>query len=370
MARRSFRSAAALALLFLNISVPVAAWAHDAGTSETPARASKPEGFAPEAWQVDSLATGDLNKDGLPDAALIVSFEGGPNGVDQRRLIVALKKREGGYEKAVESDKAVVLACGPSGGIPSVEIKKNVLVVQHYCGSRTRYAYTHKYQLRNGQWILIGYTANSQDTIDPDKDQTIDVNTMTGELSSSWLNNHKTVRERILELWAAPISSDEPSPSDWGAPAVRLTNASSKSGCAATLQAVHSKKKLFVKAQLDGDKHPTAGDVCLVDANGHVIPSESSRATVYGYIVNTYDLSAQPFRDLISKQGSNGNQEPILRLSVDVKSYQGGAQKLSTKCKSQPGAIFLSKNKGAPELKDVDLRDGDPVHPFLHYEAL
>lgn len=355
--------------LLLSCGAVGAVGAHD-GAPDIPVRASKPEGFAPEPWRIDSLATGDLNKDGLSDAAMILSIDGGANGTAQRKVVIALKRKDGGYEKSQESDKATVLACGPSGGIPSLEIKKGVLIVNHYCGARARYEYYHKYQLRNGQWILIGYTASTYDTIEPGKKQVIDVNTMTGQVSSTCVSGSKTLREHLLELWAAPLTSDEPSPSDWGAPCVRLSASSSPGSPVATLQAVHSNKKLFVKAQLDGDKHLTAEDVCLIDSFGHVIPPESSRATIYGYIVNSYDLNSRPLKELISKQETNGNQEPILRLSVDVKPHVAGCQKLSTHGKKEPGAIFLSKNKGAPEFKDVDVRDGDPVHPFLHYESM
>lgn len=367
MPKRSLLYAMAGAML-LSASSSICSYAHDGTVPEIPARANKPDGFAIEPWRVESMSTGDLNKDGLADAALILTIEAnGGGGVAQRKLVVALKKKDGGYEKSVESDKALVLSCGPSGGIPSLEIKKGVVIVFHYCGSRTRYEYYHKYQLRKGQWILIGYTASTYDTIDPDSQQTIDVNTMTGDVSYTCVTGKKTVKERVLELWAAPISADEPSPSDWGAPAVRLSGSDAQGSPTATLQAVHSNKRLFIKAQLDGDKQLTASDVCLIDARGHVIPPESSRATIYGYIINSYELHSGPLKDLISKQ-SSGSNEAVLRLSVDVKSHTNGS--LSTKGKKNPGAIFLSKNKGAPELKDVDVRDGDPVHPFLGSESM
>ncbi|MDZ4838134.1 MAG: hypothetical protein SGJ27_30495 [Candidatus Melainabacteria bacterium] len=361
----------------LNVSAIAPSRALENSLPEIPSKVSKLEGFAPEPWRVLSSATGDLNKDGLPDAALIVACNGnsgGPGsigaGVAQRKLVVALKKKDGGYEKSAESDKATGPGVGPSAGIPSVEIKKGVLFVNHSCVAKSRYEYYHKYQLRKGQWILIGYTASTGDTKDLNDHQTIDVNTMTGEISSTCLSGNTTVKERLLELWAAPIVSDEPSPSDWGAPAVKLCGSTAKGAPSATLQAVHSAKKLFVKAQLDGDKHLTAEDVCLIDSRGHVIPPESSRATIYGYVVNSYDLAVHPLKELISKQESNGHPEPVLRLSVAVKSRSAGNQKLTTQGKKLPGAIFLSKNKGAPELKDVDVRAGDPVHPFLQYESM
>jgi hypothetical protein len=332
-----------------------------------PARVTKPSAFAVEPWKVDSVSLGDLNKDGAADAALIVSIEGDGLAAAHRKLIIALKKGKG-YEKVVESDKATMLGCGPSGGVPSVEIKKGVVIVNHYCGSRERYEYWHKYQIRNGQFILIGYTAASNDSLDPASKQRVDVNTMTGEISANYSSAKGSVNERILELWAAPIEGEEPSPSDWGAPAVHVSAMDDRGKVSATLQAVHSKKKLFVKAQLDDDHPLTSGEVCLVDAKGNVLPTDSSRATIYGYRVNTYDLNSGLLKDMLAKD--SGNDEHLLRLSVTVKPHAGSVNKLTTCGKKRPGAIFLSKNKGAPELKDVDIRDGDQIHPFFKYDDI
>lgn len=328
---------------------------------EIPARAVKPEAFAVEPWKVDSLATGDLNRDGKPDAAIIVSVGEGM-AADARKLIVALYKKDG-YEKVIESDKATMLGCGPSGSTPTVQIHRGTVIVGHYCGARERYEYLHKYQLRNGRWILIGYTASAYDTLDLDSKQYVDVNTLTGEVSSNRSSGKGSVSERLLELWAAPISTDEPSPSDWGAPAVRLASDDKKS--VVTLQAVHSRNKLFIKAQLENEKALSGDHVRLTDGKGHVIQPDTSRSTIYGYVVNSYDFSSNPLKELIA---GNANDEHVLRLSVNVKTSDGVA--LTTEGKKRPGAIFLSKSKGAPDLKDVDVRDGDPVHPFFTYQEL
>jgi len=346
----------------LNFSL--SAQAAELVATEIPSKVSKPSAFAVDPWHVDSIAAGDLNKDGTPDAALIVSI--GDGGVpSQRKLIVALKKN-GSYEKVVESDKACALACGPSGAVPTVQINKGVVVVEHYCGARERYEYLHKYQFRNGRFILIGYTASSYDSLDPDSTKSLDLNTMTGEVSSSCTSSKGTVNERLKELWAAPITGDEPTPSDWGAPAVHISGVDDKGKVSATLQAVHSKRRLFVKAQLDDDRPLTSGEVCLVDGKGNVIPPDSSRATIYGYRVNTYDLNAGQLKDMIGK--NHPGDEHLLRLSVTVKPHAGSKLQLTTSGKKRPGVIFLSRNQGAPELKDVDVREGDPVHPFFHYD--
>lgn len=363
MPKRNLQFALAAAFCGL-LCVPTAAGAAGDSAPPIPAKASKPSGFAVEPWVVDSISTGDLNKDGASDVAMILSIdaEGGMTAA-HRKLVVALKKGKG-YEKVVESDKSTMLGFGPSGAIPQVEIKKGVLIVNHYGGSRERYEYWHKYQIRNGRFILIGFTAASNDALDPSSHQRLDVNTMTGEISTNCASSKGTVSERLLELWAAPVTGEEPSPSDWGAPAVHISSADGQAKIAATLQAVHSKRKLFVKAQLDDETPLTSGEICLVDVQGSIIPPESSRATIYGYRVNTYDLQNGLLKDLISKDSVGGDQH-ILRLSVTVKPHAASKSKLTTSGRKRPGAIFLSKNKAAPDLMEVNVRDDDPVHPFF-----
>ncbi|MBX3075248.1 hypothetical protein KF913_15070 [Candidatus Obscuribacterales bacterium] len=340
-------------------------FAVEEGAPPIPGKASKPAGFVTEPWVVDSEAVGDLNKDGRPDVAMILSIDAqGGMSAAHRKLIVALK-RGNTFEKVLESDKTTMLGFGPSGGLPQVEIKKGVLIVHHYGGSRERYEYWHKYQIRDGRFVLIGFTAASNDALDPSSHQKVDVNTMTGEISSNCASSKGMVSERLLELWAAPIKGDEPSPSDWGAPAVHVKTVDEKGKVSATLQAVHSARKLFVKAQLDDETPLTSGEICLVDEKGRIIPPDSSRATIYGYRVNTYDLQSGLLKELISKDGS-GDQH-ILRLSVTVKPHAASQSKLSTSIKKKTGAIFLSKTKGAPDLLEVDVRDGDPIHPFFTY---
>jgi hypothetical protein len=333
-----------------------------------PNKAAKPSGFLSEPWVIDSRAVGDLNKDGRQDVAMILSInaQGGMSAA-HRKLVVALK-RGNGYEKVIDTDKATMLGFGPSGAVPQVEIKRGVLIVNHYGGSRERYEYRHKYQIRNGRFVLIGFTAESNDALDASSHQRLDVNTMTGEVSSNRASSKGAVTERLLELWAAPIAGDEPSPSDWGAPAVHVSSADSKGKISATLQAVHSSKKLFVKAQLDDETPLTSGEICLVDARGTIISPDSSRATIYGYRINTYDLQSGLLKELTTQDKSSDQQ--ILRLSVSLKPHVASKSTLSTTVKKTTGAIFLSKTKGAPDLLDVDVRNDDPIHPFFTYSEI
>ncbi len=333
--------------------------AHD---TAIPVKVHKPDSFAVAPWVINSSSQGDLNKDGLADVALIISRDGNGSYPENRKLIVALKRKDGSFEKVVDNESATALMCGPSGGIPQVEIKKGVLTVSHYCGSRERYEYWHKYQLRNEQWLLIGYTAKSYDSLQPDDQKSLDLNTMTGEVSCSYNHNKKSKHERILELWASPISMDEPSPSDWGAPAVRLQVAG-KPSPVVTIQAVHSKKQLFVKTQMEGGTL-VAGDITLSDAKGNPISPDYSRTTIYGYIVSAYDLKNGHLHELLTKIPSDQSDEPLLRLTVSVKNAEAPSGKLSTggKC---AGAIFLSRHHGAPQIQDIDMRNGDWIHPFI-----
>lgn len=330
-----------------------------------PSKVRKPDEFAVKPWQIDSSADGDLNKDGKPDAALIVSRSADGSTVE-RKLILALQRKNGFFEKVAESDTATALGCGPSGGIPEVQIKKGVVIVHHYCGSRQRYEYWHKYQLRDSRWMLIGYTANTYDTATTESHQAIDVNLLTGQVSASYTSGNKSGKDRFVEIWASAIDGQEPSPSDWCPHTVVVTPPGKIECQPATLQAVHSKDKLFVKAQMEGTKSRNRLDINLLDAKGKVIPAESARTTVYGYVLNSYDLNKAPLKELVEKSRVADSDEPELRLSVVVKPQDtAGGCKMSTGGK-QSGAIFLSKNRGALELKHINMQDGDPVHPFLY----
>ena len=77
------------------------------------------EGFVPTGWLLNAKAEGDLNRDGLPDAALVVQMNDPRNLVSSewdpedrynsnpRMLVLAFARKEGGFELAAK-DHALI----------------------------------------------------------------------------------------------------------------------------------------------------------------------------------------------------------------------------------------------------------------------
>jgi hypothetical protein len=325
-----------------------------------PASASKATGFVPKGWQIDSVAEGDLNRDGRKDCALVLSNQ----DASDRRLIIALAQGDGLLHKSDESQKAVALQCGPSAGIPQVEIRNNILHVEHYCGSRWRDETEHKYQLRNGQWCLIGYTDAGYDSLSPvHANQKIDVNFLTGEVEASLSDGKKGNHERFFEVRSPLIESAEVELTDWTAPAVWLK--SSSRGCPiVSIQSVHNSNNLFLRTQLQGSDDLSDKEIQLFDSKGQLIPPSSEKKTQYGYVLSEYDMRG-PQLSTEAARAKESPAESLLRLTVSITPTSSGCQKKFATSIKGAGGIFLTTVAGPPRLADVDVRDGDQAHPFL-----
>ena len=142
-------------------------WAAQARADVFSLKALPPEGkslsdFIPKGWTVEDQVSGDLNGDGISDIAaiLVQAKPDGPEDELQRALIVLL----GGSDK----DKFVpdgannqFLQCKGCGGIKEMEgigIKKGVLVVDQWMGSREFAIETWRlrYDPRTKRLLLIG----------------------------------------------------------------------------------------------------------------------------------------------------------------------------------------------------------------------
>jgi hypothetical protein len=117
------------------------------------------------------IARGDLNKDGMEDLALALyhkqekepSENTDVDNIPARKLLILFGAGEG-YVGAIATSKA--LLCKDCGGIygdpfAGLEISNHVLTIYHYGGSAWRWSYTHKFQNRSGNFVLIGRTKES-----------------------------------------------------------------------------------------------------------------------------------------------------------------------------------------------------------------
>ncbi len=329
-----------------------------------PAKAKTPRELAPKPWRIESSAIGDLNKDGRPDAALIVS-SGAEGANAQRKLIIAFKRKDGLFEKIIENDTATISG-GTAAASPQVSIKKGVVSLSQSWGGRQHHESTHKYQYRDGHWMLIGYTITSAEETDPAGRRSLDINLLTGDVSASVGTGTGAQHERFRELWAARIDGAEPTPSDWCPHTVQMPIPGSEDHKIVTLQAVHSNSKLFIRAQVEGGKPLGAGDVIMTDAEGNKIAPESSRATIYGYLINEYDLTQGPLKDAVGKFNTASSNEKLFRANITVHPRADGKKLTMSTGGKRPAAIFLSERKGAVELKDIDMRQGSLLHPLIN----
>ena len=281
--------------------------------------------------------------------------------------MIALRGADGLYRKSAEARNAVLVECGPSGGIPSVAIKNGVVIVSHYCGSRERSLTDHKYQLRDGQWILIGFTGESYDANADHVGQKVDVNLLTGDVEGRlWTGKENETRAKFLEVRSPLVNSKEPEVTEWTAPAAWL-NTKTKDCPIVSVQSIHNKDTIFVRMQLQESYKLSEKDLRLRTAKGQVVEPISVRKTAYGYVIAAFDLKAEPFAGLLSEATAIANDsDPLLRVNVEVSPKECGCTQTFSTARTAVGGILLTKKSSLPHLADVDFRNElGPEHTML-----
>jgi hypothetical protein len=167
----SKRAAIAAVLSFLPCSVQ----AGDIGT---------PVSHDFSGWTTHQVAQGDLNGDGNPDAAIILSKPAeGDDENGQALLVVYLDDGQGNYKLHTEAPKAICVGCGgpkAAMGEPlgELSIVKGQLHVTYEGGSREAFSDELKWRLDKDQknFVLIGETHQVTDTAGEEPDKTLDIN--------------------------------------------------------------------------------------------------------------------------------------------------------------------------------------------------
>jgi hypothetical protein len=158
--------------------------------------------LVPAGWRAeeDKTRESDLNGDGKPDVAFVISngrFDAtGPaeSTVVKHVLILALRGDDGKLHRSVVSDNAVLDADeGGAFGDPfeDLTIEKGAVVISHYGGSRDRWGYTQQYRYRNGQWMLIGLSFGNTDSLDPEHYDNREINLESGLVDASNKGNYE-----------------------------------------------------------------------------------------------------------------------------------------------------------------------------------
>ena len=145
-----------------------------------PAYASVPRDFVPKGWKVETdegVVTGDLNRDGAPDAVLRLVEDTPVEGADgtlntrYRALVILLARPGGGFTRAAVAPK--LLGCSlcygvlgdPEGGNIQVEIKNGLLDVSQLSGSReaTDLTLRFRHDPATGRFLLVGAERSDSD---------------------------------------------------------------------------------------------------------------------------------------------------------------------------------------------------------------
>jgi len=125
---------------------------------------------------------GDLNRDGLTDAILILKYKEEKVDSGTVRPLLILEGQKDGSLKLVERNDSIVLCfgCGGVFGDPysKTVITKNYFSIEHYGGSSDRWAriITFKYDMKTKQYLLHKDTEEHTKTTDPDYNEIINNN--------------------------------------------------------------------------------------------------------------------------------------------------------------------------------------------------
>lgn len=145
---------------------------------EVPARAATPEAFLPWEWALEQQAMGDLNGDGIEDAALImrsldpanvIEHDGlgeSPYDTNPRMLVIGFGQAEGGYALAMADHVLLPRPDNPVmadavGEASPMEIARGALKVSLHswasAGSWSMSNATYTLGWRDGAFRLIGF---------------------------------------------------------------------------------------------------------------------------------------------------------------------------------------------------------------------
>ncbi|MCP3775557.1 WD40 repeat domain-containing protein [Paenibacillus sp. MZ04-78.2] len=129
-----------------------------------------------------AVARGDLNKDGIDDLAIIV--EDPKETMAERDLLLYFGNATGAYEQSIYAKKAILCKdCGGVNGDPLDDFSANnsTVLIGFHGGSNERWYSKYRFQYRDRDWFLIGYTGGSYHTTDVYRGEEEDINLLTGD---------------------------------------------------------------------------------------------------------------------------------------------------------------------------------------------
>jgi hypothetical protein len=168
----------------LRLSLPTpAVVAADEKPTATVASKSPPAGaeaadellntFVPQGAKLVNAQRGDLNRDGQPDAILVIDTQNDGEKAGEgvpRSVVLLVRDASGQLQQAAQNDKIVPCArCGGMMGDPFgyVRIDKGGFTVLNEGGSRERWSneFTFQYSADKKDWLLSKVVRSAYDTI-------------------------------------------------------------------------------------------------------------------------------------------------------------------------------------------------------------
>lgn len=143
--------------------------------------------FLPKGNTLDSMTTGDLNKDGLDDVVFVYQpVKTAPEQNDVRVLRILFAQPDGKYKLAAESYGATAPENMGYTFFTGLKIKKGVLTIEH---EYLRGGCKHLYRYQNNGFYLIGA---STFTGDPTYSESLEFNLSTGQYVYEYSNDDET----------------------------------------------------------------------------------------------------------------------------------------------------------------------------------
>jgi hypothetical protein len=310
--------------------------------------------LVPPGWRAEEQVPKevDLNGDGRTDVAFVISHGGtgapgdDPLAVVKHVLVLALRGADGKLHRSIVSDDAVL--DGDEGGafgdpFESLALEKGAVVIIHYGGSRDRWGYTHRYRYQSGQWMLIGLSFGSTDSLNLEHFDKHDINLMTGAVDAGKKGDDEGRSKRpeisgsyyeleVLPVDQAPSIGGSAAPGEWPGYTVRLSEKSQvyrnrrlwhgPRDLSALLHAVRFGEDLFLSAQVTDNEVEPGDLVRLVTKKGLVIKPLESKLKPSG---KGYVFEARYSLETIVKASQPGDKYALEALQTFVSPSSGGS---------------------------------------------
>lgn len=152
------------------------------------------DAIIPDGWKILekyqgelAIAEGDLNKDNIPDIAVVIEKKiSEEEEAPPRALLIAFGTSNGSYELSIIADNVMLKA--DEGGIwgdpfDELSIDKGSVLVSDYGGSNWRWYNKYRFRFQDEDWYLIGVTVGSYftGTHTLENADEVDYNLLTGD---------------------------------------------------------------------------------------------------------------------------------------------------------------------------------------------